>query len=116
MPAGVPRVRATSTCAPRFLWAAPSVEQLPSNRPRTGPRSDGDQWLMRFRGKLDGDLVTRPHRSAVEHDPHHAGLSDQPTVLVAVEHCRHQTGLNSFELRAWIAESGDLDDGVLAEA
>ena len=53
---------------------------------------------------------------AVSDDAHDAGLADQVALGVAVEHGGHQPRLDAVELVARVAQAGDLDDRLVAEA
>lgn len=62
-------------------------------------------------GERDGDVVVGANRAAGHDDGHDAGLSDQFAGVVAVEHRRHQAGLQPVELQARVAQAGDLHHG-----
>lgn len=55
---------------------------------------------VRRRRELHADRVARPHLAARAHDAHHAGLPDEPAVLVAPEHGGGQAPPVPIELDA----------------
>jgi hypothetical protein len=70
---------------------------------------------VRAVGELDVDHVGRADEAAHEHDPHDAGLADEVAVRVTVEDGTHEAVLVAVDLRARVAQAGQLDDGVVAE-
>ena len=60
-------------------------------------------------GSAGADIAVR------QHDPHHAGFSDQPAIRRAVEHSGHQAGLKPIQLQAGVAEASDLNDRRCAQ-
>lgn len=71
---------------------------------------------MREWRQINGDGVARPHYAAGDDDRHNARFADQVAPRVAVEHCRHQAGLNVIELRAGVAQAGNFDDCRVAKS
>jgi hypothetical protein len=65
---------------------------------------------MRERRKLNDDRIAGGDLAARCHDPHHAGLPDQPAALGPLENRRHQAGLETIELSTRIAQTGEFDD------
>jgi hypothetical protein len=65
---------------------------------------------MWSRRQLDPYGIPRPHLAILDDDSHYPCLANQVAVLVPAEGRRHETGLNAVELRAWIAQTGHLDD------
>jgi len=61
------------------------------------------------------DAAAWSDRSAVHDDGHDAGLSDDVAVLVAPDDGLEQARPEGVDLRAGVAQSGDLDQGVLPE-
>src|SRR3954463_16101938 len=72
--------------------------------------------MMRQCRQLNADRVTLAHDAAGHDDRHDPGLADQIAVAVAIQCRRHQSGLQAIELAARVAQSGDLDDSLAAEA
>ena len=63
----------------------------------------------------DIDRVAGPDLAGSEHDRHDAGLTDEASVGIAIEHRRHQARLKPVELPARIAQARHLDEGLRSE-
>src|SRR5438552_15077991 len=91
----------------RLTYPAPSV----------GNRGDGhvSHWFERDEGLVwrdDFDAIIRGDDTAGEHDAHDPGFAHE---RAALEHRGHEAGRKRVELRAWVAQSRDLDDGDRTE-
>ncbi len=71
---------------------------------------------MRGGRKLGPDGVARTHLPTGKDDCHDACLADEVLVPIPVEHCSHEARLDTVELRAWVAQAGDLDHGAISDA
>jgi RecB family exonuclease len=87
----------------------------PHRRSRRRGRLDLLHRDVRLGRQLDADRVAGAHLAGGEHDAHDPGLQDDVAVVVAVERRLHQARLDAVELRARVAQPGDLDDRIVAE-
>ena len=70
---------------------------------------------MRTRRQAYLDAVAWPDRAAVHDNRHDAGSTDDIPALVAPDDGLEQAWPEDIDLRAGVAQSGDLDEGVLSE-
>ncbi len=71
---------------------------------------------MRQGGQLDIDGVAGANLAVFQDDRHHPGLANQVALFVAAEHGGGQSGLVVVQLRAGIAQAGQLDQGAFPQA
>lgn len=64
---------------------------------------------MRRRREDNRDGVAGTDPSPGDHDPHDAGLADQATLGVPIEHGVHQAWLKEVKLLAGVSQAGNLD-------
>src|SRR4051812_42841426 len=117
IPPGPAPMIATRRARPDALRLASSVIRSVCRASPTCDRAALHRFERQSRtvGEMRDDAIARRHRSVGEDDPHDSGFARERAVGVAVEHRGHQAGDETVELRAWIAQAGDLDDGVVAE-
>ena len=77
--------------------------------------SDPVQRLVRFWRNLGADPVARADGASRQNDAHDARLAHQVAFVVGVENRLAQSLLDGVELRAGIAQAGQLEDGVVAQ-
>jgi hypothetical protein len=65
--------------------------------------------------QLDLDRVTALDLAPEQNDAHHAGLPHETTAPIAPEHGRQEARLEPVQLRARIAQTGDLDHCFVAK-
>lgn len=70
-----------------------------------------------LRGRMyDFDVISRLNQAVLKNNAHDACLANDRAVFGTAQHRCEQTRLKILDLRAWIAEPCDLDNGVGANS
>ena len=73
-------------------------------------------WLDAFKSsvwfgrKRDRYLIAWTHDATTNHNAHDSRLANDYTLGGASKYRSHETGLELIDLRAWVAQSRELDD------
>ena len=70
---------------------------------------------MRLCRPCDADGIAGLHYPTLQHHRHHTGLADQRAVGRTTQQRRRQASLKLVELNTGIAQTGDPDDGSIAQ-
>ena len=70
---------------------------------------------MRRRRQLYPYTLPRSDAATSHHDPHHAGFSDELAIAGFVQHGSHQAVLEFIDLRTWIAQAREPDNGLVTQ-
>jgi hypothetical protein len=82
----------------------------PGRLARSRAGSHTFECVVRLGGKAHHNAIPRHDPAAGYHDAHDPGLAHHTAVAIASKNGVEQTRLESVDLSAWVAQSGDLDN------